>query len=543
VQDTVGTQRVETRTETKPDTKTRVFISYSRKDMEFADRLEAALKARGFQVLIDRAEIYAFEDWWKRIQALIGGADTVVFVVSPDSVKSEVALKEVSFAASLNKRFAPIVCRQVEDGAVPEALRRLNFIFFDDAARFDESADKLGEALQTHIEWIRDHTKFGEAARVWIAAGRPNGLLLRTPALEMAEYWIASCPRGAPEPTEDIRKFVAASRQSSRSGQRLRRIAFGSILMLMLAVIFGFVGWINQDYLKTESRWWSVTWPYERADVRPYVLSAARELELKPGQTFRECSGKQSVDYCPDMVVVPAGSFIMGAPRTETDSTIDERPQHSVTFAKQFAVSKYETTFDEWDTCVAYGDCRPAVDPNGRGQQPVIRINWDDAQQYVAWLAKVTGKTYRLLSEAEYEYATRAGTTTAYPWGDVIDVNGQAMANCAGCGGQYNAKTVPVGSFAPNGFGLYDMVGNVYEWVEDCFHDNYNGAPKDGSAWTKGWLPPGSTTGAVCFRVARGAYFNSVPDDLRSAHRSAPGDSSYRDIRMGFRVARTLLAP
>ena len=120
--DPVGERNVET--------KTRVFISYSRKDMAFADKLEAALRARGFEVLIDREEIYAFEDWWTRIEALIGGADTVVFVISPEAVKSDVAVKEVAHAASLNKRFAPTVCRRVENSAVPEALRRLNFIFF-----------------------------------------------------------------------------------------------------------------------------------------------------------------------------------------------------------------------------------------------------------------------------------------------------------------------------------------------------------------------------------------------------------------------------
>jgi TIR domain-containing protein len=131
--------------------------------MAFADKLEAALRARGFEVLIDRQEIYAFEDWWTRIEALIGGADTVVFVISPEAVKSDVAPKEVAYAASLNKRFAPIVYRQVENSAVPEALRRLNFIFFDDPSQFEASADKLAEALQTDIVWIRDHTKFGES--------------------------------------------------------------------------------------------------------------------------------------------------------------------------------------------------------------------------------------------------------------------------------------------------------------------------------------------------------------------------------------------
>jgi hypothetical protein len=152
--------------------KAKIFISYSRKDMAFADRLEAALKARGFEPLIDRTEIYAFEDWWKRIEALIGRADSVVFALSPDAVASDVALKEVAHAASLNKRFAPIVCRRTDDGAVPEALRRLNFIFFDDPARFEASADTLAEALNTDIGWVRQHTEYGEAARHWAAASR-----------------------------------------------------------------------------------------------------------------------------------------------------------------------------------------------------------------------------------------------------------------------------------------------------------------------------------------------------------------------------------
>src|ERR1700687_4537513 len=135
--------------ETAP--RARIFISYSRKDMAFADRLEAALKARDFEPLIDRTEIYAFVDWWKRIEALISRADTVVFVLSPDAVASGVALKEVAFAASLTKRFAPIVCQRVADGAIPEALRRLNFIFFDDSTSFEASANRLAEALQTDI--------------------------------------------------------------------------------------------------------------------------------------------------------------------------------------------------------------------------------------------------------------------------------------------------------------------------------------------------------------------------------------------------------
>ena len=199
-----------------PDSKpkARIFISYSRKDMGFADRLDAALKARGFEPLIDRTDIYAFEDWWERIKGLIGEADTVVFVLSPDAVASEVCAREIDYAASLNKRFAPIVCRPVENGTVPEPLRRLNFVLFDDPDRFEASAERLVAALETDIEWIRRHTRFGEQARQWDAVGRPgpHGLLLRPPVLEEAEAWLTLRPRTAPEPTEATSALIAASR-------------------------------------------------------------------------------------------------------------------------------------------------------------------------------------------------------------------------------------------------------------------------------------------------------------------------------------------
>ena len=534
MQDTVGAQGVET--------KTRVFISYSRKDIAFANRLEVALKARGFEVLIDREEIYAFEDWWKRIEALIGRADTVVFVLSPDAAKSDVALKEVAYAALLNKRFAPIVCRRVEDDAAPKTLRRLNFIFFDEPDRFDESANKLADAVQTDIVWIRDHTKFGEAARAWVAAGRLNALLLRTPVLEMAEYWMASRPRGAPEPTDEIRSYVAASRQGARSAQSLRRFAQGSILVLMMAVILGLIGWINQEHLKAQARWWLHDRHLVASNIWPYVLNPATERALKPNpnKSFRECAPEQQdKDYCPDMVVVPAGSFTMGSAATEKGRSTNEGPQHAVTIAKAFAVSKYEVTFAEWDTCVAYGGCNgysPSDAGLGRGRRPLIYMDWLDAKAYVTWLSQMTGKPYRQLTEAEYEYATRAGTTTAYPWGDD---SGNDNANCIGCSRKWDkGRIVPVGSFPPNRFGLYDMVGNVWEWVEDCYHASYEvktpqrtvDAPSDGSAWI---------TGDCSWRVIRGGSWSNPPGSVRSASRQRiPADT--RAIVAGFRVARTL---
>jgi formylglycine-generating enzyme required for sulfatase activity len=253
-------------------------------------------------------------------------------------------------------------------------------------------------------------------------------------------------------------------------------------------------------------------------------LTAAQERALMAGESFKEGAD------CPEMIVVPAGRFLMGSPAGQGDDY--ECPQHEVTIAKPFAVAKFELTFDEWDACAAHGDCAPHVSDNGwgRGRRPAINVSWDDAQAYVKWLSRITGKPYRLLSEAEYEYAARAGSQTKYPWGDNITLNGKPMANCDGCGSQWGGKqTVPVGSFPANAFGLYDMVGNLWEWTEDCWNESYQGAPTDGSPWT---------SGDCSRRVFRGGSWYVSPDELRSAYRSRHFD--YRDYDPGFRVARTL---
>jgi WD40 repeat protein len=240
--------------------KAKIFISYSRRDLDFADRLEAGLKARGFDTLIDRSEIYALEDWWKRIEALIAQADAIVFALSPDSVTSDVCQSEVRFAASLNKRLAPVVSRRVDDQAVPEALARLNFIFFDDEAAFGESLDRLCDALETDIDWVRRHTEFGEHARRWAAAGRPGprGLLLRSPTLEEAERWIASRPRGAPTPTEDARAFIVESRRAATQRRNILSGSLGAGLLVAL-VLAGVAFWqrgvaVEQEKIAREQR-------------------------------------------------------------------------------------------------------------------------------------------------------------------------------------------------------------------------------------------------------------------------------------------------
>jgi formylglycine-generating enzyme required for sulfatase activity len=325
--------------------------------------------------------------------------------------------------------------------------------------------------------------------------------------------------------------YLCACRKAEALGRRRRRLVQAVVYVLLIGIIAGLLGWINQAYIGEQwHRWW-VGRPFVAANIVPYVLTPSAERALKPGQTFRECAAEQGKDYCPEMVVVPAGSFLMGSPTTEKDRFPNEDPQHRVTIARPFAVSRFELTFAEWDTCAEYGDCPQGMNDStfGRDRQPVINVNWDDAQRYVAWLSKATGRHYRLLTEAEYEYAARAGTQTVYPWGDDL---GKNNANCSVCGSQWdNRQPAPVGSFAPNQFGLYDMVGNVFSWVEDCVYSDYKGAPTDGSAWTQG--------GDCKRRTVRGASWGYSPDTLRSAHRGRV-TAETRDSNLGFRVARTL---
>jgi formylglycine-generating enzyme required for sulfatase activity len=262
--------------------------------------------------------------------------------------------------------------------------------------------------------------------------------------------------------------------------------------------------------------------PYER-------LAAAPEIWRVPGAVteFKDCAS------CPHMTIVPAGEFTMGSPPAEQQA----EAQHRVTIATPFAVSKFEITFDDWNACVSDGGCdnaRPNDEGWGRGRHPVIHMSFDLAKTYVAWLSRKTGKTYRLLTEAEWEYAARAGTTTTFAFGDSLSpgsANYNASTDGSGPSEENRQKTVPVGSFLPNAFGLHDMHGNVSEWVEDCFHNDYTAkAPTDGSAWVEG-----NCTG----RVLRGGSWEDSDAELRSAARVGEYryNSSYVD---GFRIARSL---
>jgi formylglycine-generating enzyme required for sulfatase activity len=257
--------------------------------------------------------------------------------------------------------------------------------------------------------------------------------------------------------------------------------------------------------------------PPATAAPAPPTLAAPAPPQAATGLPLRDCAN------CPELVLIPAGTMTMGS----KDGFPFEAPVHEVTIAKPFYMGRREVTFDEWDACQAEGGCqhRPGDRGQGRGLRPVSDIDWNDAKAYVAWLSKKTGKVYRLPTEAEWEYAARAGTKTAYYWGNAVDNN---QANCTKCSPAPHNNTVATGTFPPNAFGLVDMAGNAAEWVEDCWSDNYSTAPKDGSAFNK----PDCRE-----RVLRGGAFNNDQRFVRTAARFKY-DFDVRYYANGFRIVR-----
>lgn len=250
----------------------------------------------------------------------------------------------------------------------------------------------------------------------------------------------------------------------------------------------------------------------------PTVATASA---LRAGESFRDCSG------CPQMVSIPSGNFLMGSPASETGRFNDEGPQRRVS-VPAFAAGKYEVTWTEYEACVAAGACEAAEDDGfGKGSRPVTGVSWDDAKRYAAWLSSRVGKTYRLLTEAEWEYSARAGSQTRWGFGD----SESSLGYHAWYASNSNSATHPVGRKAASAFGLYDMHGNVWEWVEDCYANSYSaGQPSDGSS---------STQGRCSVRVGRGGSWINDPQGLRSAFRSW-NTTTARNNLLGFRVARTL---
>ncbi|NQY65293.1 MAG: formylglycine-generating enzyme family protein [Alteromonadaceae bacterium] len=260
------------------------------------------------------------------------------------------------------------------------------------------------------------------------------------------------------------------------------------------------------------------------------------------GQSFQDC------ENCPKMIVVPAGQFMMGSGPDEKNRGKDEQPVYQVTLPRPFAVGIYEITFNQWQACLDEQGCNGYMPHDagwGRGERPVMNVSWQDAKDYLQWLSNKTGHQYRLLTESEWEYVARGGTSALYWWGDDRP---KGKAVCARCDADNSQMTQPVGSYLANPFGLHDVHGNVWEWVEDCWSKDYKDHYADGTAWTG--------KKACKRRVVRGGAWSNGGRHLRSANRSwkSPayrglfengiGDYSKLngrgDFGKGIRVAMTL---
>ena len=376
----------------------------------------------------------------------------------------------------------------------------------------------------------QDHEAYEQAQAVGTAAA--YGEYLRTyPTGQYAEE--ARQQQGDAEAREDDQAFELAQRAGTAAayGAYLREYSNGvhsEEAGRLQAVAQDHEAYERAEAARTAAAYGEYLRTYRtgrHAEEARGRHTAARKAEAiaerrRSGRRFRDCG------QCPHMVVVPAGTFLMGSRTSEEGRDGDEGPVHRVSLGEPFAVGVYEATFAEWDSCVAGGGCdgyRPDDRGLGRGRRPVS-VSRDDAKRYVEWLSRKTGETYRLLSEAEWEYVARAGSQTAYYTGATIS---KSQANYDGKG------RVPVGRFSPNAFGLYDIHGNVSEWVEDCYHWSYEGAPTDGSGWVSG----------QCFLgqgLLRGGSWDSSPRRLRSADRNRQFPGYRDDNAFGFRIAREI---
>jgi len=376
-----------------------------------------------------------------------------------------------------------------------------------DSGSDEETVEVAHEALirhwQTLRSWLNRDREFllwrerlRQACEQWRQTKCDQGGLLRGARLAEAERWL----KQSRNLTDEERHLI---RQSVKARTRQKTLAAGIIMLSLLSI--GFVSW------------------YTRAQLSPHTLVWL--LRARIGSYTPQ----------PQMVDVPAGSFLMGSPASDEHHTEAELPQHRVTVPKPFRIGKFEVTFDEYDI-FAHLTGRPVPHHNGwgRGRQPVINVTWDDAQAYAAWLRERTGKRYRLPTEAEWEYAARAGTTTAYWWGDGVPTSSQA--NCNDCGNHWSAKcTAPVGSLLANPWGLHDTAGNVGEWVQDCWHENHQDDPSEsGNAWEDA-----DGECRIPMRVVRGGTWNDPASFARSAFR-LPILPDYKSASIGFRLTQDL---
>jgi formylglycine-generating enzyme required for sulfatase activity len=474
-----------------------VFISYSKTRGTEAAELAGELGDLGYNVWWD-TRLLPTGSFGATIDHELNAARAVIVIWSPESVRSRWVRSEAEHGDRQDKLVNTHTPELDDPGSqIPKPFGQTHSVGIDDIRAIVAALGVLnvprsgGKGIPAPL--------VAPAASVADADDRLFDEVQKVNTVEAYEYYLAELPEGRQKEVARFRLTMMGS-SSEQSGKREGRYG-----------------------------------PEGRIKVDARIVHGAPDGWFKPGEGKSEWFKDHEAG--PEMVVLPAGSFTMGSPPSEQGRSDAEGPQHPVTFPRPFAVGRFAVAFDEWEACVKDGGCngyRPSDQGWARGRQPVINVSWRDAKAYVAWLSEKTGKAYRLLSEAEREYVTRAGTTTPFWWGRSIATS---QANYRGSftygggpEGEYRGRTLPVDSFEPNPWGLFQVHGNVWEWVEDCWNENYNGAPDDDSAWTGG---------DCTFRVARGGSWGYDPQNLRSACRFRRF-SVNRGVDFGFRVGRTL---
>lgn len=469
----------------------RLFYSYSHRDEEFRQTLETHLSFLRRGGLIaewhDRM-IGAGSDWKGDIDRNLTSADIVLLLVSADFIASDYCWSEEMTKALRRHeagegRVVPVILRPCRWLSTPlakvQAVPRDGKAVTDWLNR-DAAFDDVAAAIERMIhELWQDRRRAAEEAWRRAESERQQADAAAARAAEEQRRW--------QEQEDRQRRREEEDRQHRAAEERQRR---------------------------------------EREEAE-----ARRKPEVTSDRPAASVYRDIDAPWCPEMVVIPAGSFMMGSPASEAGRSSDEGPQHRVTIAYTFAIGRFPVTFAEFDHfCTETNRGHPSDSGAGRGRRPVINVSWHDAQAYCAWLSKVTGRRYRLPSEAEWEYACRAGTTTRYAFGDDISPSDAAIA--PGIFAELvrsftSPKTTAVGRYRPNPWGVYDMHGNVWEWVEDVYHYSYLAAPTDGSAWTD--------TFEGTPRVLRGGSWINDRGSARSAYR-ARSDPNNRVSHFGFRV-------
>ena len=476
-----------------------IFLSYARQDKEPVKALGHHLRALADNVWLDE-EISGGQIWWDQILAQIRSCDVFAYAMSPAALKSVACRRESEYAVALRKRILPICLTGDEPiKLLPPSLKTLEYVDYREPT--PEASLRLARAF---FSMLRDASLPPDPLPT--PPDAPISYLNQLAAQVTGDAPLSSDQQNAllvnlqhsltdPATAEDARELLTQLRRRRE-------------LLAMIAEVI-------DEVLGTTTLQAQVTVPkaHEEADHR--------DVETHPGQVFQD--NLKSGGKGPHMVHIPAGSFVMGSPPTEQGRQKNESPQHTVTISRPFALSLYEITFAEYDAFAkATARQRPHDRGWGRGQRPVINVSWEDATAYAAWLSDQTGQRYRLPTEAEWEYAARVGSITAYNFGD----DPAQLDEYACYKGKPDRKTQPVGRLQPNAWGLYDMHGNVWEWVQDWYDDYSAAAVAD---------PAGPAAGSS--RVLRGGGWNSSARDCRSAARRGdhPG---IRDSALGLRLVR-----